>query len=202
MERITIRDVTAACAVAGTSGTPALRDSALAIAPRVAPPGSSRARVVEIAAALILLGVGLDPTDHGLSLDAETVARAAAEHEELLRAGEPVETRIARLRHERDAAVEKAAVVLNAAAERTQARLDAEDRADKLGADLDAEHRLRLSVEARNATLAKELEEAHTALDSLRAELAALRASPAEAEVRAVDDAETPAEPARGRRRS
>lgn len=202
MERFSIREVTAVCAVAGTSGTPALRDSALAVAPRVAPPGSSRARVVEIAAALILLGVGLDPTDHGLSLDAETVARAAAEHEELLRAGEPIETRIARLRHERDAAVENARVVIDAAANNTRARLEAEEQVSRLSADLDAEHHLRLSVEARNATLARELEEAHTTLDSLRAEVAALRVVPAEAEVRVVDDGETPAESVRGRRRS
>lgn len=136
--RVTIRDVTEACPIAGTAGTPALRDTALAVAPRVAPLGSSRDRVVEIAAALILLGVRLDPTDHGLSLDAETVARAAAEHEQLLRAGEPVEARIARLQHERDVAVEKSLALVSAAADNTRARLDAEDRATLAEQERDA----------------------------------------------------------------
>lgn len=188
--RVTIRDVTEACPLAGTSGTPALRDTALEVAPRVAPPGSSRDRVVEIAAALILLGVGLDPTDHGLSLDAETAARAAVEHEQLLRAGEPVEVRIARLQHERDAAVAKYEAVLDAAAERTQARLDAEDRAaraeeerDSARAELAAANdrrRTEIGIDDRlRAELQSKLDDVTSQRDSALARIATL-VSPAD----------------------
>lgn len=189
MQRVTIRDVTEACPVAGTAGTPALRDTALALAPRVAPPEAPRSRVVEIAAALILLGVGLDPTDHGLSLDAETEARAALEHEQLLRAGESTEARIARMQHERDAAVEKARVVLEAAADNTRARLEAEDRAaaaerervvalDELAAVKD---RLRSEIgiaDRARSELESKLDAAQVRITELEAQLAA---PPAEA---------------------
>lgn len=188
--RVTIRDVTEACPIAGTAGTPALRDTALEVAPRVAPPGSSRDRVVEIAAALILLGVRLDPTDHGLSLDAETVARAAAEHEQLLRAGEPVEARLTRLQHERDIAVEKSLALVSAAADNTRARLDAEDRAtlaeqerDAARAELAAANdrrRTEIGIDDRlRAELQSKLDDVTSQRDSALARIATL-VSPAD----------------------
>lgn len=190
--RVSIRDVTEVCPLAGTSGTPALRDTALVLAPRVAPPGRSRGRVVEIAAALILLGVGLDPTDHGLSLDAETTARAAAEHEQLLRAGEPVEARIARLQHERDVAIEKSLALVSAAADNTRARLDAEDRAaraeqerdaaraelaaanDKLQAEIATGTRVFGEMHARVEEIQRRLEDVSSQRDSALARIATL----------------------------
>lgn len=99
---ISIRDVTLICPAAGVAGTAALRDAALVVAPRIAPPGSSRARVAEIAAALILAGVEKDPREHGLTVDVDVLARAGIEYAALREASEPVEARIARVMLERD----------------------------------------------------------------------------------------------------
>ncbi len=94
--RVTIRHVSEACPAAASTGTADLRDAALEVAPRVAPPGSGVKQVAEIAAALILVGAEQDPSDHGLSIDEETLALAVRIRGAMEREREPPEARVER----------------------------------------------------------------------------------------------------------
>jgi len=178
MVTVTIRDVSAVSPEASVSGPAALRDDALEVAPRIAPPGSSVAQVAQIAAALILVGVGKNPTDHGLSLDAETLARAHQTHRAMELDREPPEARASRAEfdaHRAHVAAEDARA-RGEAVEReladVRARLGAETaRADGAEQEL-AAARARIGA-AEERAVAAERESAR-----LRAEVARLSAAP------------------------
>jgi predicted RNase H-like nuclease (RuvC/YqgF family) len=78
---VTIRDVSLVHAVVSCMGTADLRDAALAAAPEAAPEGATREDVARVAASLIVMGTGGDPSAHGLpELSREALERAAAVH--------------------------------------------------------------------------------------------------------------------------
>lgn len=182
--RLSIRDVGAVCAEASTSGSADIRDTALELAPRIAPPGSSLATVAQIAASLILLSVGKDPSDCGVSVDAEVLARASLEHEALMREKEGPEERAARVQRETERAFGGA---LGAATE----------RAERIGRERDE------AIAEKGALLAR-LAEAESARDAAAEEAAGLRkqldearpAAPADAQVDAAAGSDAAAQTA------
>lgn len=193
--RLSIRDVGAVCPEASTSGSADLRDTALELASRLAPPGSSLATVAQIAAALILLSVGKDPSDCGVSVDAEVLARANLEHEALMREKEGPQERAERVERE----ARRALLDFEAAARR-------EGEAAALRYE-GLERELAAAAEEA-AGLRKQLDAALGDVTKLRGQVAGLRkqldearpAAPADAQVDAAAGSDAPAQaaPAQG----